>query len=144
MEKKYYTGEQILEALSEVGVGAGDTSEVLSYLGRLPSAEPEIIRSKDSIVYRKDVVEALYQAIRTQLQGTFTDSMSLAISMAKALPSAEPEQKTGKWLPDNNNYYEERFVCSECKGNFKVATCMGKPMWKFCPNCGSYNGGGAG
>ena len=52
------------------------------------------------------------------------------------------ELKKGKWLPDNNNYYEERFVCSECKGNFKVATCMGKPMWKFCPNCGSYNGGG--
>lgn len=45
----------------------------------------------DSIVYRKDVVEVLYQALRTQLQGTFTDSMSLAISMAKALPSAEPK-----------------------------------------------------
>lgn len=41
MEHKYYTGEQILEALSEVGVGAGDTSEVLSYLGGLPSAEPK-------------------------------------------------------------------------------------------------------
>lgn len=39
MERKYYTEEQILEALSEVGVGAGDTSEVLSYLGRLPSTE---------------------------------------------------------------------------------------------------------
>ena len=37
MERKYYTEEQILDALSEVGVGAGDTSEVLSYLGRLPS-----------------------------------------------------------------------------------------------------------
>lgn len=39
MERKYYTEEQILEALSEVGVGAGDTTEVLSYLGRLPSEE---------------------------------------------------------------------------------------------------------
>lgn len=109
MEKKYYTEEQILEALSEVGVGAGDTSEVLSYLSGLPSAEPEIIRSKDSIVYRKDVVEALYQALRTQLQGTFTDSMSLAISMAKALPSAEP--KTGKWIPCSERYPEENQIC---------------------------------
>lgn len=40
MEKKYYTGEQILEALSEVGVGAGDISEVMSCLGRMPSAKP--------------------------------------------------------------------------------------------------------
>lgn len=47
MERKYYTGEQILEALSEVGIGAGDISEVMSCLGRMPSAESEIIRCKD-------------------------------------------------------------------------------------------------
>ena len=58
----------------------------------LPSAQPEIIRCKDSIVYRKDVVEALYKALRTQLRGTFADSMSLAMSMAQALPSAEQIQ----------------------------------------------------
>lgn len=40
MERKYYTEGQILEALSEVGVGAGDISEVMSCLGRMPSAEP--------------------------------------------------------------------------------------------------------
>ena len=131
MEKKYYTGEQILEALSEVGVGAGDTSEVLSYLGRLPSAEPEIIRSKDSIVYRKDVVEALYQAIRTQLQGTFTDSMSLAISMAKALPSAEPEQKTGTWLiAEKDRYIVHSVRCSVC------GDCISW-MANYCPYCGA-------
>jgi len=39
MERKYYNVEQILEALSEVGVGAGDINEVLSYLGRLPSVQ---------------------------------------------------------------------------------------------------------
>ena len=54
--------------------------------------KPEIIRCKDSIVYRKDVVEALYKALRTQLRGTFADSMSLAMSMAQALPSAEQIQ----------------------------------------------------
>jgi len=40
MECKYYTAEQILDALSEVGVGTGDISEVMSCLGRMPSAEP--------------------------------------------------------------------------------------------------------
>ena len=47
MDRKYYTAEQILDALSYIGVGAGDISEVMSCLERLPSAEPVIIRCKD-------------------------------------------------------------------------------------------------
>ncbi len=52
-------------------------------------------------------------------------------------PTIEPERKTGNWLPDNINYYEERYVCSECKISYKVDTCMGEPLWNFCPNCGA-------
>ena len=58
-----------------------------------------------------------------------------AINMIEPLPSAQ--QKTGKWMPDTMCYYEERFICSECKGNYKVDTCMGKPTWNYCPNCGA-------
>lgn len=58
------------------------------------------------------------------------------VDAVKALPSAQPECKKGKWLPDNNNYYEERFICSVCGKSYKVDTCMGKPMWDFCP-CGA-------
>ena len=58
-------------------------------------------------------------------------------STVEELKSAQPEPKTGKWLPDNNNYIYEQYVCSECKNSFKVDTCMGKPMWNFCPNCGA-------
>lgn len=54
----------------------------------------------------------------------------------KDMPTIEPERKTGKWLPDNNNYIEERFICSVCGKSYKVDTCMGKPMWDFCP-CGA-------
>ena len=59
-----------------------------------------------NLVRREDVAEALYEAIRTTLTGTFTDSMSLAIAMANNLPSAEPERKwipVTKALPDTNN-----------------------------------------
>ena len=95
----------------------------------------------DSIVYRKDVVEALYQALRTQLQGTFTDSMSLAISMAKALPSAEP--KTGKWVYDK--YYAVH-VCSECDEQALEEYTVNprtldrdydEVLSEYCPHCGS-------
>ena len=51
-------------------------------------------------------------------------------------PSTMSERKKGKWIPDNNNYIEERFICSACGRSYKVDTCMGKPMWDFCP-CGA-------
>lgn len=53
----------------------------------------------------------------------------------KHMPTIE-ERKTGEWLSDNNNYFEERFICSVCGKSYKVDTCMGKPMWDFCP-CGA-------
>jgi len=59
-----------------------------------------------------------------------------ALSEIKEMLESEPEPKNGKWLPDNNNYYEERFICSVCGRSYKVDTCIGKPMWDFCP-CGA-------
>lgn len=68
------------------------------------------------LVRREDVVEALYQAIRTTLIDTFADSMSLAIVMANNLPTAEPEWR---WIPvterlpkkENKSYW----ICTDTK-----------------------------
>lgn len=51
-------------------------------------------------------------------------------------PTVEPRPR-GEWLPDNRNYYEERFVCSVCRKSYEVDTCMGDPTWDFCPGCGA-------
>jgi len=72
--------------------------------------------------------------------GMYEDVMVAYKSQVDDLPTIE-ERKTGKWLPDNNNYYEERFICSVCGKSYKVDTCMGKPMWDFCP-CGADMRGG--
>lgn len=47
-------------------------------------------------------------------------------------------RKTGRWemKPDPYGFFEEIPVCSECGCTTKMRD---KP--KFCPNCGSYNGG---
>jgi len=58
----------------------------------------------------------------------------------EALPPTQPERKKGEWLPDNNNAYEMRFVCSCCKESEVVPTIgftKYKPLWDFCPNCGA-------
>lgn len=62
------------------------------------------------------------------------------IELLKALPTIQPERKRGEWLPDNNNAYEMRFVCSCCKESEVVPTIgftKYKPLWDFCPNCGA-------
>ena len=56
------------------------------------------------------------------------------------LPTVQPERKKGEWLPDNNNAYEMRFVCSCCKESEVVPTIgftKYRPLWDFCPNCGA-------
>ena len=58
----------------------------------------------------------------------------------RSLPTIQPERKKGEWLPDNNNAYEMRFVCSCCKESEVVPTIgftKYKPLWDFCPNCGA-------
>lgn len=74
------------------------------------------------LIKREDVAEALYQAIRTTLTGTFTDSMSLAIAMANNLPSAVPERK---WIPVTEALpkpWQEVLTTYEYKGKRFVQT----------------------
>jgi predicted RNA-binding Zn-ribbon protein involved in translation (DUF1610 family) len=55
------------------------------------------------------------------------------------LPSVQLERKTGRWIPDNTDYYRTKFICSACGESEEVPT-MGfgyAPMWGYCPNCGA-------
>ena len=55
--------------------------------------------NKDT-VYRDDVIEKIYQALRTPLpdylKDPFHDSMGVAMTMANEIPPAQPEQR---WIP---------------------------------------------
>lgn len=50
------------------------------------------------------------------------------------LPSAQPERKRGRWLPDNRPG-GGFWVCSECK--FPSEAFAADVLYKFCPNCGA-------
>ncbi len=55
------------------------------------------------------------------------------------MPPAQPDRKTGRWLPDNRPG-GGFWVCSECK--FPSEAFAANVLYKFCPNCGAYMGGG--
>lgn len=107
----------------------------------------------DDLVSRQDVIDALMN------DADWAD----AIPTIKSLPSSEPnikciaqiridrddmenlvngiiekiaEPKTGKWVWDDKGY----FHCDQCgkKPNDQTR------VTNFCPNCGSFNGGGEG
>ena len=54
-----------------------------------------------------------------------------------ALPSVQPEQEAGEWIPSEN----EMFVhCSKCGCQWESGLVKNCNMI-FCPSCGKYNGG---
>lgn len=119
MDRKCYTGEQILNALSEVGIGAGDISEVMSCLGRMPSAEPNLIS-------RLSELRSQYNCFNENERDTY-HTLSEAIE-------ALNEQKTGKWIVD-----DEYIDCSYCRRE-KWSRAPYEQLvsgFRFCPNCGA-------
>ena len=64
-----------------------------------------------------------------------TDSITFYTKHGKEVEFVK--RKTGKWIPDNTNMYEMRFVCSSCKESQVVPTIFYKPIWGWCPNCGA-------
>lgn len=56
------------------------------------------------------------------------------------MPTIEPEPQKGEWISEDAVFGGVPYRCSSCGGKTRD-TIMGKPRWKFCPMCGSYNGG---
>lgn len=100
----------------------------------LPSARPEpcedTVSRQRLLSDLKELITAWkkYPVMTKQIKG-----VEAAIEYVKAIPPAEPERKKGEWIP----YLPEglRYKCSECESRCDIP-------WHFCPNCGSYNGGG--
>lgn len=112
-----------------------------------PFCHPHDMTTNDE---RKELVDTVerwgceHSIVTNEMNDTINRTMAInAIDRAvtkeaarwslQELPSAQPKQKKGKWIP----YSLEglRYKCSECESKYETP-------WHFCPNCGSYNGGG--
>ena len=58
------------------------------------------------------------------------DSGKKVIEHLEAMPSAQPERKTGRWI---SVFDEDEDKCSECQAAFFCASTR----FDFCPNCGA-------
>lgn len=105
---------------------------------RLMSLEPEIKTDGDTIS-RQAAIDAIvntptdvysHDRIVSVLDGAAFRQNEI-IDIINALPSVEPERKQGRWI---EHYGDSK--CSECGYVLKIYDT------NYCPDCGSYNGGG--
>ena len=97
----------------------------------------------DDTVSRRAAIESLKEAFNPSI----TNFVKAKIAIEN-LPSAQQE-RTGRWIHGREIAREmigdcvtaifyEGWTCSECGCLVEKER---KPLYKYCPNCGSYNGG---
>ena len=57
------------------------------------------------------------------------------IEAIEQLPPIQP--KRGRWIKLDMHRGMADHKCTACKQECYVPTCMGEPMYAYCPNCGA-------
>ena len=58
---------------------------------------------------------------------------NVEMAMRDAVELLKEQQKTGHWEWKTSDYYR----CSECGHETNVDECMEKPIYNYCPYCGT-------
>ena len=129
-----------------------DQKILMKRMNELPSAEPKSEERmpesaqnapNDELISKKAAIGVLHEYFDGMLD-TDTVCPTVIYGLFECMPSAEPERKKGKWIDDGT---ELGCCCSECGATLDDYFCGAlheirlSKMLKFCPNCGSYNGG---
>ena len=80
----------------------------------------------DDLISRQAAIDSLLEALYDLDEYDFVDKVFIEEEL-KRVPSIQPEQRTGRWIP---NRHTDSALCSEC------GKCYGDD-YKFCPNCGA-------
>lgn len=65
------------------------------------------------------------------------DVDDVADVLVKHIKAKEAQPKMGKWIKLDAHAHLADHKCSACGQECYVPTCMGDPMYDFCPNCGA-------
>ena len=91
------------------------------------------------LISRQAAIDALAKfvpyAICDESTESYTNGLTDAYNLILQLPSAQPEQKKGKWIEVDGTDYEQFCKCSVCGCGSDSFDTVYKP--NFCPNCGA-------
>ena len=89
----------------------------------------------NDLISRQAAIDAM-----AELQGRASSKgelkgISKAWKRIKELPPIQP--KRGRWIKLDMHRGLADHKCTACKQECYVPTCMGEPMYAYCPNCGA-------
>ena len=98
----------------------------------------------DDAVSKQAVLDGLASIAKVKAKSDAQKSlMGRVMFFVEKLPSVTPQPKMGKWVMSVDGLY--RPICNQCgahpwKGYIPTVE-EATDVFKYCPNCGSYNGG---
>ena len=105
-------------------------------INALPPAQPEIncseIPNNSDTISRQAAIHALTEYGRGRAVYIGVEE---AVRRIEQLPPIQ--QKKGRWIKLDMHRGMADHKCTACKQECYVPTCMGEPMYAFCPNCGA-------
>lgn len=91
----------------------------------------------DDTISRQAAIDAFAPYAEYESNLTNADWVRRINTVLSALPSAQPERKTGKWQETDDGWDGVFYVCSECGCSWTLID--GTPSdngMNFCPHCG--------
>ena len=83
------------------------------------------------IIYREDAIKVIKELPEATYEYTDVIHREKAIEKIELIQSAE---RKGEWIKSET----DGFICSACGSGYRdQPTCMGKPMFEYCPVCGA-------
>lgn len=84
-----------------------------------------------------DAVEQIIENAGTFTDGEYCGYYTDDINAIYNLPSADvAEIKRGRWEVDDIGI-KVVATCSVCRNEIEMPTCLGKPIYSYCPACGA-------
>ena len=90
----------------------------------------------EDCISREKAFNALFA---TDLKGW---QLAVAFEAIDKLPAVTPQHKTGEWVNMGNHEVNRNIYIFKCSNCHKKMMIPLSERLMYCPNCGSYNGGG--
>ena len=98
---------------------------------------------QDDTISRQAAIDAVARVMVIKSRGGRGNQIAEAVDSAKIiiadnilhLPPIQP--KRGRWIKLDMHRGMADHKCTACEQECYVPTCMGEPMYAFCPNCGA-------
>lgn len=124
----------LISRQAAIDVVKGIDTHFVKYIQQLPPAQPEPC---EDAVSRLEIIRNLHKYFKEGFEQDKWWNSGHVIHAIMDAPSVTPKQRTGKWIRLDMHAHLADHKCTACEQECYVPTCMGEPMYAFCPNCGA-------